>query len=384
MKKILFIFSALSEHDRTVWSGTMYQSFIGLVNAGFDVEYLCALQDSRDDFIDKLLWQYWSRVPKMLGKNVRVDEAFYSVRIFRDTLRKFDFSSYDIIFVPTHIAIVNAIPQNIKAKIVHLADATVDSLFGYYIEFSNLLWHNYKEAHILGKRAFRRSDLIIASSEWCKNNAITSYKIEPSKIKVIEFGANIDMKDVAATPKKIDGKKHINVYWSGVNWERKGGDVALECCKEMIRRGWDVSFNITGMRNLPDSMTSLSFVHNYGFLNKNVEEEYNRIVEIMKEQDIFLFPSKAECSSIALCEANGFGLPCFVYDTGGTGNYVVNGRNGYMLPLSSDGKDFADKIIFCLENDEMNSLSEGAVELYKHKLNWKVWSDRVKEAIEEL
>lgn len=380
--KILFIFTAESSDDRKAWSGTMYQAYQGLVRAGYDVDYQCALQNTKNDFVDKLLWEYWKRVPRFFGKNFRSDESFFSVRLFRETLKNVDYSEYDIIFVPTHIAIVNALPKNIKAKIVHLVDATVDSLFDYYSEFSNLLWHNYREAHILGKKAFRRSDLIIASSQWCKNNAIESYKIGPTKIEVIEFGANIDSKDVPAVPKEIDGKKHINIYWSGVNWERKGGDVALECCKEMIRRGWNVSFNMTGMRDLPDSITSLSFVHNYGFLNKNVREEYLKMIDIMSEQDIFLFPSKAECSSIALCEANGFGLPCFVYDTGGTANYVINGQNGYMLPLMSDGKDFADRIISCLENKEMNDLSSGAVRLYKEKLNWEIWSERVKQAIE--
>ena len=62
------------------------------------------------------------------------------------------------------------------------------------------------------------------------------------------------------------------------------------------------------MRSLPDDITSLPWVHNYGFLNKNNPAEYRTLIEIMKTQDIFLFPSKAECSSIALCEANAFGL----------------------------------------------------------------------------
>ena len=35
--------------------------------------------------------------------------------------------------------------------------------------------------------------------------------------------------------------------------------------------------------------------------------------------------------------------PVITYDTGGVGNYVINGLNGYRLPLSSDAKDFRIK-----------------------------------------
>lgn len=156
-----------------------------------------------------------------------MDESFYSVRIFRQTLEKFDYSGYDIIFVPTYLSIVNAIPKSVKAKIVHLVDATVDSLFEYYNEFSNLWFHNYWEAHILGKRAFRRSDLIIVSSDWCRDNTVRQYGIDPRKISVVEFGANIDAQDIPTVEKKHEPYRNLRIYWSGVNWERKGGDVAL-------------------------------------------------------------------------------------------------------------------------------------------------------------
>ena len=76
--------------------------------------------------------------------------------------------------------------------------------------------------------------------------------------------------------------------------------------------------------------------------------------------------------------------PIFCYDTGGTGNYVINGKNGYMLPLNSTGKDFASYIIKGIQRNELCSLSQGAVSLYQERLNWGVWGKRVKEVIESL
>lgn len=382
--KILFISTSKTSDDRQAWSGTVYQAFNGLLRAGFDVDYLSALRDYSQTFMDKLICTYWLRVPGRFGKMTRMDESFYTVRIFRQTLAKLDYSPYDIIFIPTHIAIVNALPKNIKAKIVHLVDATVDSLFNYYTEFSNLWFHNYWEAHILGKRAFRRSDLIIASSEWCRQNAISQYGVELNKITVVEFGANIDAKDIPVIENHYSLSRPLKVYWSGVNWERKGGDIALECCRELIRRGYQVEFHITGMKSLPQEITDQTWVYNHGFLNKNTPDEYQRLIEIMSQQDIFLFPSRAECSSIALCEANAFGLPCFVYDTGGTANYVENGKNGYILPLSATGKDFAERIEKAVKSSEISQLSRFARIKYEKTLNWEIWSDKVSAVIKNL
>lgn len=370
--------------DRRAWSGTVYQAIKGLERAGYEVDYLWALRDHHDTFFDKLLCTYWLRIPGKFGRTTRMDESFYTYKIFKDTLRNFDYSPYDIVFVPTHIAIVNALPRKISAKVVHLVDATVDSLFNYYSEFTNLIWHNYREAHILGKRAFRRSDLIIASSDWCRNNAINQYGIPAEKISVVEFGANIDAADIPQCQRTQPTGRPVNIYWSGVNWLRKGGDVAVDCCRELIAMGIDVRLNITGMRQLPDDVAKLPWLVNHGFLDKNNAEQYHRLIDVMAHQDIFLFPSRAECSSIALCEANAFGLPCFVYDTGGTANYVVNGENGYMLPLSADGKSFADAISTMLSSGEYNRLSEGALNRYRSHLNWQVWSARVNQAITKM
>lgn len=384
MKRILFISTSESSEDRKAWSGTVYQAFKALQKSGYNVDYLCAMRDYQQTFIDKLVCTYWLRVPGLFNKLTRMDEAFYSVRIFRQTLRNFDYTPYDIVFVPTHIAIVNAIPKNIRAKIVHLVDAAVDSLFEYYTEFSNLWFHNYWEAHILGKRAFHRSDLIIASSDWCKNESIKHYGIDPNKISVVEFGANIDDKDIPVLIKHFDMTQPLRIYWSGVNWVRKGGDVAYECCRELIKRGYQIEFHITGMRELPAEIASQPWVVNHGFLNKNNPNEYHQLIEVMSQQDIFLFPSRAECSSIALCEANGFSLPCFVYDTGGTANYVKNGYNGQMLPLSADGKDFADCIELHIKQCHLAQMSKNARSQYERKLNWYIWRNAVRKEIDKL
>lgn len=389
-QKVLFINNVSSADDRLSWSGTSFQLIQALRHSGFVVDYLYALKDSSPSIIGKIVFSYWKMVKDLLHKNVRLDDSFYLKHEYGKTLRRYNYSNYDFIFVPAHTCIVSALPQNINAKVIFITDAVVDCLFNYYTEFSNLVWHNYIEAHILCKRAFLRADHLIVSSDWCKNSAIKKYGIKVSNISVVEFGANIDTKDMPILP---DGRKILNskvkIYWSGVNWIRKGGNIALDCCEELIRLGYDVEFTITGLRKLPKECFDVnghikSYIHSYGFLNKNDIQDYKTLIKVMNNQNLFLFPSKAECSSIALCEANGFGMPCFVYETGGIGNYVKNGVNGYRLPIEAKGLDFAKKIDECFRHNEMLKLSSGALQMYKEYLNWDVWGQKVKEIVTAL
>lgn len=386
MKTILFINNVASPDDRKSWSGTSFQLIEALKRLGFKVDYLYALEKSKPSFAGNLIFTYWKCVKDILHKNVRIDDSFYLMYEYKKTLGKFDYSRYDYIFVPTHTCIISALPKHIKSKIIFVADAIVDNLFNYYSEFSNLIWHNYMEAHILCKRAFERSDYLIVSSDWCKSNAIKQYGIQPNKISVLEFGANIDYTDIPVCLHKKRDFKQLRIYWSGVNWYRKGGDIALVCCEKLISMGYNVTFSITGLKQLPkecydQSGYLKSYIKTFGFLNKNIKSDYKKMIEIMSNQDIFLFPSKAECSSIALCEANGFGLPCFVFDTGGLSNYVINGKNGYRLSVGSDGNDFANKVKTCIENNEIDRLSLGAREFFEMTLNWNVWGEKLKNII---
>lgn len=110
--KILVINKAASSDDRGSWSGTAYQSIQGLKRAGFEVDYLCALEKPNNSVLSKLLFRYWNVVvTKLLGYNTRTDESFYGLTWYTKTLRHFDYTSYDVIFIPTHINIINALPR---------------------------------------------------------------------------------------------------------------------------------------------------------------------------------------------------------------------------------------------------------------------------------
>lgn len=69
------------------------------------------------------------------------------------------------------------------------------------------------------KKLLNKYTSIIYSSEWTKQNTIDYYDIEPNKIHVVEFGANIP----APSDYKISIQTDTcNLVFIGKNWKKKG------------------------------------------------------------------------------------------------------------------------------------------------------------------
>lgn len=92
----------------------------------------------------------------------------------------------------------------------------------------------------------------------------------------------------------------------------------------------------------------------------------------------------AECAGIAFAEASAYGLPIFTYNTGGISNYVIDGVNGYALPVNSTELDFYRKIEYCLKTGILKELSVKGPSLYRNRLNWNHWGGEVYHLIRSL
>ncbi len=65
--------------------------------------------------------------------------------------------------------------------------------------------------------------------------------------------------------------------------------------------------------------------------------------------DVFILPSSWEALSISILEAMLAGLPIIASDIGGVKEVVINGKNGFLVPLN-DVDALAEKMIFLREN----------------------------------
>ena len=363
-----------SPEDKKALSGTPHKMSDLLKSIGCEVTWIKIEKSMNYLLYQKLM----GAIGKISTKRLDCTHSVIGAMLQSKTINMSAVQQCDVLFAPFCCEALYSLRTD--KPIIYLSDATFNIMVDYY--FKGLSAYAIKQGNKVEQRAMDRSKAIIVSSQWAANSAINDYHQEPSKVHVIEYGANIDDKDIIEKECVCEG--HLHVLFLGVDWRRKGGQIAVEACKWLNENGVPATLHIVGIRELDDSIKQLPYIDYVGFLNKNVPEEYNHLVQVIKKCHCLLLPTLAECSAIAFCESSANGLPVFSHLTGGVGNYIYNGRNGYLLPLGSTGADFGVQIKACLERGELERMSMTARDVYREKLNWNVWAQKVEVIIRNI
>lgn len=371
MKVIGYVSVANPFEDRKAWSGTIFKIREGLENAGYNVVWIPIKLGFLYRFANILSRFIYGKGPREHGNFLTWIRAVSTSWELIGTC--------DNLFFPGDCQITKY--RKVDKPIIYYSDATFKQMIGYYWkDLSGLL---LREGDRNERIANDNSTIIIKSSHWAINSVVTDYQQKTSKCHVLEFGANIDERDIVKTDIYHGGP--VNILFSGVEWERKGADIAIDTVKELNRKGVEAKLFLVGIKeeNIPEKYKNISCVDYIGFLNKNIPEQYQKLITIMGRCNLFLLPTKAECAGIVLCEASAFGLPIFTFDTGGIGNYVIDGMNGYKLTMDADANAFATKIKEAIETNELLKLREGCLNFYEEKLNWKAWANNFKKLMND-
>lgn len=353
--------------DRRASSGTPYKMAEALRMAGNEVVWVKARKN--------ILYRTYSKVMKfwngMSRAKVNVSHSSFGSSLLSMSLDRSIIDSCDILFAPFASECLYKLKTD--RPIVYLSDATFGIMAGYY--YKNLSPCSVRQGNKVEQVAVDKAAEVIVSSDWAAESVVKDYHKDPSKVHVLEFGANVDEKDIA--PKVFEYDGHLDILFLGVDWDRKGGGIAVDAARWLNGNDVPTTLHIVGIKNLAPEVQALPFVDNHGNLNKNIPEEYQKLVEVMRKCHCLLLPTLAECAGIAFCESCANGLPIFSHRTGGVSDYVHDGENGYLLPSPSSGEDFGRKIKSSLESGEMARMSETAKHLYRSKFNWKVWAEKM-------
>jgi glycosyltransferase involved in cell wall biosynthesis len=284
----------------------------------------------------------------------------------------------DVIFAPVSKGELTYIKTTIP--IVSLSDVTFSLLEKtYQLDLDEQQRKMESEQEFL---AVSKAKKLVYPSEWAANSAIFDYQAEPTKIEIIPFGANLDeppMVNEVLSPKQTSSCRLLFV---GRDWSRKGGDIAFQTLISfsLCERGVDAELVIVGSTPPPEIEHEKLRVIPY--LDKNVPQQQKQLDELFLNSNFFLFPTRADCSPIVICEANAFGLPAITTDVGGIPTIVKNGRNGYRLPLSASGEDYANLILENFSNrTHYENLVRSSREEYDQRLNWNKWAESLHQVI---
>jgi glycosyltransferase involved in cell wall biosynthesis len=296
-------------------------------------------------------------------------------RIFQ---KKLSGGQFDVIFAPSQtaeIAFLTAGPP-----IVYLHDSTVALIDGYYFNFSSRAW---RQANLLESLAISKSRLALYSSQWAARSAIQDYHADPGKVHVIPFGANLDetpSQEAILAKKKSD---RCRLLFLGAEWDRKGGDIALETLAKLEELKLPAQLTVCGC--VPPNKYTHQNLKVIPFLNKNIPAQRAKLHELLLSNDFLLLPTRADCTPIVCSEASAYGLPIITADTGGIPEMVKPGENGYLLPRDAVAADYA-RVIYEIfgdrkRYDELVSRSRAA---YEDRLNWDAWGRKVRQLLDEI
>lgn len=363
---ILFL-SSLNPHNINNWSGTLFYLFKSLginntvhwfgnnlldvskqfhqVQRGYDIPFLPELY------------------AEFIGNNLSI------------SLQKN--SKYDLIIARDYFFISHL---RTDLPIVYINDTTFDLLKDYLGVNCNYF---EKVAEAIEQKAIKNADLLLYSSNWAKNNAINHYGENPDKIEVVEFGANLNTKDIPLhiTMTNMDC---CNLLFIGKDWEKKGGKKVYQTYLYLKERGIASSLTIIGC-NPPHLDATDENLHIIPFIDKSKKEDKELLDKIFRKSHFLVHPTLFDCYGIVFCEASAYGIPSLAADVGGVHQVVINNKNGYLLSSKATSSDYAKKI-FQLWKDpqKYQQLRISSRKEFENRLNWKVWGEKVSHLLEKL
>lgn len=363
-------------HDRRSWSGTDYSMARTLQKHCGDVVPLGPLRPP-----EALAAKLIKRGFRLVGAPTYLDThtMFVSRKLGRMVRKRLDRDTCDVIFAP---ACSSAIAHlDTKIPIVYLSDATFHIMINYYHEFTSLFPPIARSGDKIERLAIGRARRLIYPSTWAARSAVTHYGAQSDHVHVIPFGANLEAPPGRDRALTTPSRGRCRLLFVGGHWERKGGALAFETFLDLKRRGIDSTLTVVGCR--PPAGIQHPDLTVIPFLNKNVPAERTRLDTIFLDSHFLLLPTRAECFSIALCEASAFGLPVVSTDTGGLSELVRTGANGFLLPLDAAADRYAALIGDLFGDvDRYAALRRSSRDEFESRLNWDAWGLAVKRVFE--
>ena len=146
-------------------------------------------------------------------------------RIFQRRLSR---QAFDVIFAPAASTEIAHLETDVP--IVHYGDLTARLFRDYATHLVGLSQWSINQTEFIEGRALRRAAHLVYSSEWAARSAVQDYGVPKEKVSVAPIGANLEEIPKAEDILAVRSKRSPGsccLLFIAVDWERKGGDVAL-------------------------------------------------------------------------------------------------------------------------------------------------------------
>ena len=361
------------------WSGT-----------GYKIAQSLQQQNNEIDFISNLKYKANLSIVLKYGFNKIFKNSYdrfrepYVVKQYAKQILERLKPDADVLFSPGTLPI--SLLDSKKPKVFY-TDATFVGMLDFYPAFTGLSRESIRIGNYLDQCALDSSTLAIFSSEWAAQTAIDFYSADPKKIQVIPFGANLSSKKSFQEIQHIISKRskiECNILFMAVQWNRKGGELALNIVRKLNILGLKTNLHIVGFKKLPIEKIP-EYVINHGYISKSTKEGLDKIENLLSKCHFLLLPTQADCTPIVYSEANSFGLPCISTNVGGIPTIIKDEINGKLFSLNDNLDVYAAYIyaVFCNEK-RYTDLCKSSFNEFQTRLNWDVAGSSIMKLLNQI
>lgn len=299
----------------------------------------------------------------------------------RQIERKLSLSDADIL-----LCLENAIPLasvTPDCPMVLWTDTTLGSLIDFYPYLSNLCGETRRNLLRIERSVLERCSLIILNSQWATQKAYDLYGIPFSKMKVIP---RVSTQSCSLKPADIETlikqrkNKPCRLLFVGVEWQRKGGDTALDVAQALNALGVETELHVVGCvppANLP------SFVKVHGFIDRTTAIGQARIAELFQLAHFLIYPTRADALGVVLSEAGALGVPALASEVGGIGSLVKADITGKTFAVDCDPSDYCKFVMsYIADANKYQSLARSTFDYYKNHASWPAVGKQAKAALD--
>jgi glycosyltransferase involved in cell wall biosynthesis len=260
-----------------------------------------------------------------------------------------------------------------------LFDASVAGLphFLYtdHTNHANLYYAGYADQKVFPQHWFeveqsiyRNAVKVFTMSGHVRRSLIEQYGVSEEKPVWVYAGSNAEVSSTVLDNNDY-GNKHI--LFVGVHWERKGGPQLAEAFKLVLKKHPDARLTIIGCSPSLD-------IPNCDVVGRVPLE---KVREYYLRSSIFCLPTRLEPFGIVFVEAMLHKLPIVSTSIGALPDFVVNGRNGYLVP-PGDVQQLVERLSDLLDSPaKCHAFGEAGRKVAEDRYSWDAVGNRLKASI---
>ncbi|MCW4047425.1 MAG: glycosyltransferase family 4 protein [Candidatus Bathyarchaeota archaeon] len=244
---------------------------------------------------------------------------------------------------------------------------------------------------IFEESMLKRSDKIIAVSDFTRRELLQYYKVREDKIRVIHNGVDTNKFQPASDKRKAKQElgfspDDIAILSVGRLYARKGLFTLIESMPAVVRRFPRAKFIISGKGQSDEMKKLVAHAQKLGVNGNIVFTGYypdRKLPRLYQAADVFAFSTFYENLPFAVLEALSTGLPVVTTRVGGIPEMIENGRNGFLVqPFNS--QELSDRILYFLEHPSAASkMAFLARKVIEERFDWRLIVKKVLRVYDE-